>query len=155
MTAKKGAKKATRKKAAAEVDDDQDDGLSIEFDPGSFTAPERRQIQERFGRQFEDLLNIVDAGVLRAKPVLRRDPANEEQVLTVLPAPPPEPFTDPAGELVFADQVLIAMLAVVASRDGSEVDPSTFDDWTVDDLLAAVGRGEPGKVRPRSTSSDS
>lgn len=117
-----------------------DEGLVIEFDPGQFNRAERRQLQDQFGRQFDELLEFIDDGWFRRP--LRVQQADGSYSVERAPVPPP---IEHGGERFYADDVLLAMLAVQVRRTDPTADTTWLDEMGAKELDAAIRRGRAGK----------
>lgn len=120
--------------------DPDDEGVVIEFDPGQFNRAERRGLQDRFGRHFEELLEFVDDGWFR-RPI-RVQQADGSYRAERLPVPPP---IEVDGQKFYADDVLLAMLGVQLRKADPAADVSVLDEMGSAELDAAIRRGRAGK----------
>lgn len=111
--------------------------------PGSFTGPERREVQQRLKVPFGDLMIYTYEAVNR----LYTDDDSTGDQLRVLVA------TD--GALVFPDEVLQVMVWVQARRDDPTAQLEDFDHLTMRDLNSARIRGIRGKATSGETSTTS
>ena len=110
------------------------------LNPGSFTGPERREVQQRLKIPFADLMIYTQQAVNR----LYQDSPDELRVLAAAD-----------GTLVFPDEVLQVMVWVQARRDDPEAKLEDFDQLTMADLNSARIRGLRGKANSDSTSTTS
>ena len=131
--------------------------IEIELDPGSFNRKERLELQAKYGRHFDELVEFVDGGMIdRRKTYVRASEEDGGAVLTVMPPDAPKPLTKLDGSPAFADDVLIDMLLVVRRRTHPETPASFFDNLTYEELLgtvagkapAAPAKKKPAKKRP-------
>lgn len=110
------------------------------LNPGSFTGPERREVQQRLKVPFTDLM----AYTLEAIDRIYQESPSEPRVLVAAD-----------GALVFPDEVLQVMVWVQARRDDPEAKLEDFDQLTMADLNSARIRGLRGKANSGSTSTTS
>lgn len=103
------------------------------LNPGSFTGPERRQVQQHLKIPFGDLLDYTHQAVRRA-------------LATELPAEPQAVLVAVDGAMVFPDEVLQVMAWVQARRDRPDAQLEDFDGLTLADLNSARIRG----LRPKA-----
>ncbi len=133
---------------------EQKDDEELALEPGSFTGPERRLIQQRFKIPYGDLLTFTHQAVQRVFQLATDDPEGQEvRVLTAAD-----------GTLVYPDEVLQAMVWVQALRTNPAAQLEDFDGLTLRDLNNARVRGLRGKApagdssmtsSPESPSADS
>lgn len=116
------------------------DGDELVLEPGSFTGPERREVQQRLKVPFGDLMVYTHEAVNR---LYEESPAD----LRVLVAAD--------GALVFPDEVLQVMVWVQARRADPEAQLEDFDHLTLRDLNSARIRGIKGKATSGETSTTS
>lgn len=108
------------------------------LNPGSFTGPERREVQHHFRVPFGDLLDYTHDALRRA--------------LAVTPPPEPQPVMAAAdGTLIFPDEVLQVMVWVQARRTNPDAQLEDFDNLTLAQLNGAHYRG----LRPKAPTSGS
>lgn len=100
------------------------------LNPGSFTGPERREVQQRLKIPFADLMIYTRQTVSRLY-------EEEPEDLRVLVAAD--------GALVFPDEVLQVMVWVQARRTDPSLALEDFDQLTLSDLNSARIRGLRGK----------
>lgn len=129
-------------KKTAKKDEEGEGRTLVAFDEGSFVRAERRALQVKYNRHFDDLLLYIDAGLVRRDVSFERDPEDPTRVYTILPPPAPEIITNVDGSPVFADDVLISMLLVIAQRDNPEATEAMFADYSTRDLLTAIRQGK-------------
>lgn len=129
-------KKTSKKTQEPEVEE----RAVIAFDEGSFVRSERAALQARFNRHFDDLLLYVDTGLVRRDVGFQRD--EDGTILTILPPPAPEPIIGLDGKPAYADDVLIAMLTIVAKRDNPGATEAMFDDYSTADLIDSIRAGK-------------
>jgi hypothetical protein len=103
------------------------------LNPGSFTGPERREVQQRLKIPFGDLLDYTHQAVRRA---LATELADPQPVLMAAD-----------GAMVFPDEVLQVMAWVQARRADPTAQLEDFDGLTLSDLNSARLRG----LRPKAT----
>lgn len=103
--------------------------VEVALNPGSFTGPERRLVQQHLKIPFADLLTYTREAVYRLYPLPDEEPAD----LRVLVAAD--------GALVFPDEVLQVMVWVQALRTDPDVKLEDFDQLTMADLNNARVRG--------------
>ena len=116
-----------------------DDDLVL--DPGSFTGPERRQVQQRLKVPFADLVTYAYRAVLRLHD---DDDRGDPRVLVAAD-----------GALVFPDEVMQTMAWVQALRTDPDAKVEDFDHLTMRDLNMALSRGTRGKGSGPETSTTS
>lgn len=104
------------------------------LNPGSFTGPERREVQQRFKVPFGDLLDYTYQAVRRA--------LAEQRGADPLPV-----LAGADGALVFPDEVLQVMVWLQARRSDPDAQLEDFDGLTMADLNSARLRG----LRPKAT----
>lgn len=109
--------------------------------PGSFTGPERREVQQHLKIPFADLMMYTSEAVNR--------------LYLDTPGDPQRPLTAPDGALVFPDEVLQVMVWVQARRADPEAKVEDFDHLTMRDLNSARIRGIRGKATSGETSTTS
>lgn len=112
----------------------------IAFDEGSFVRAERRELQAKYNRHFDDLLLYIETGLTLRDVGYQRD--SDGSIVTVLPPPAPEPILGLDGAPVFADDVLIEMLTIIAKRDNPAASSAMFDDYTTTDLVESIRAGK-------------
>lgn len=112
----------------------------IAFDEGSFVRSERAALQAKYNRHFDDLLLYVDTGLVRRDVGFER--GEDGQILTILPPPAPEPILGLDGKPAYADDVLIAMLTIVAKRTHPDATEAMFEDYTTADLIESIRAGK-------------
>lgn len=127
--------------AAGDTDEAADE---FRLDVGSFTSPERRELQKRFDTDFEDLVLYIEDKFnrLKAKEV--------PEGLGVEWREPPIAIVDAKGAKVFADEIVIAMIVVAKKRDDPDYDAAALEDVTNVELLEMARR--PPKARTRQDS---
>lgn len=103
--------------------------IDVALNPGSFTGPERRMVQQHLKIPFSDLLAYTREAVLRLYPLPDEEPTD----LRVLVAAD--------GTLVFPDEVLQVMVWVQALRTDPSLTLENFDHLTMADLNDARVRG--------------
>ncbi len=124
---------------------EQNGNEELVIEPGSFTGPERRLIQQQFKIPFGDLLTFTQQAVLRVFSTDAPDPeARDVQVLTAAD-----------GTLVYPDEVLQAMVWVQALRADPAAQLEDFDGLTLRDLNNARVRGLRGKAPAGGSSTTS
>lgn len=104
------------------------------LDPGSFTGPERREVQHRLKLPYAELLDYTHEAVRRA--VMVNPPPGTQPVLA-----------NADGVLVFPDEVLQVMAWVQTRRTQPEAQLEDFDGLTLRDLNGAWLRG----FRPKAS----
>lgn len=87
----------------------------VELDLGSFTKPERRELQRRFDNQFQDLRMLVAGRVGFVDDRIAK-------------------LVDAKGDTVFADEVLAAMITVVRRRTNPDAKESDLDELSFSEL---------------------
>lgn len=116
-----------------------DDELVLE--PGSFTGPERREVQQHLKVPFAELLAYTRDAVVR---LYDKEPDGVLRVLTAAD-----------GALVFPDEVLQMMVWVQARRADPDAQLEDFDQLTMSDLNSARIRGLRGKALTGGSSTTS
>lgn len=106
-------------------------GTDLVLNVGSFTGPERREVQQRFDHMWGDLLAYTWAAVIRG-PV-----AGE-------PLPPLVDGRD--GARYFPDEILQHMLWVQERRTDPDAKLEDFDGLSLVELANARARGIPPKA---------
>lgn len=99
----------------------------VVLDPGSFTGPERREVQHHLKVPFADLMAYTREAVYR---LYDTEPAGPMRVLSAAD-----------GALVFPDEVLQVMVWIQARRADPEAKLEDFDGLTMSDLNSARIRG--------------
>lgn len=98
---------------------------------GSFTAPERREVQQRFDHMFGDLLVYTFNAVIRGPIAGERTP----------------PLVDSRdGAQYWPDEILQYMLWVQTRRTDPAAKLEDFDELTLVELANARARGLPPKA---------
>lgn len=108
------------------------------LNPGSFTGPERREMQQRFDVPFGDLMAYT-VGAIRPGRKYRTEPLVDVR----------------DGTHHFPDEVLQFMAWVQAKRTDPEAKLEDFDHLTLRDLADARARGIQGKAPEPETSTRS
>lgn len=108
-----------------------DDADELVLNPGSFTGPERRLVQQHLKVPFADLMKYTREAVYRLLPAEPGDPNPDD--LRVLVAAD--------GALVFPDEVLQVMAWIQARRTNPDAQLEDFDGLTMSDLNSARLRG--------------
>ena len=111
------------------------------LEPGTFTGPERRLMQQHLKVPFADLVTYVYRAALRLH---ADDDQGEPRVLVAA-----------GGAFVFPDEVMQAMAWVQARRADPEAKVEDFDHLTMRDLNRALTRGTRGKAGGPETSTTS
>ncbi len=135
-------KKASKKTPA--VPAGSDDGDEFHLDIGSFVSSERRELQDRFDTDFEDLILYVDQKLNRFQ--LVNDPNNSFEPRVI------EAIVDGAGRRVYLDEIIVAMVAVAKRRDDPDFTEADLGDVTNVDLLAMARRRPKARTSKRSSS---
>lgn len=122
------------------ADDDE-----LVLDPGSFTGPERREVQHRFKVPYGDLLTYTHQAVQR---LFRAD--SDEQLNQPL-----QVLAGADGTLIYPDEVMQVMAWVQARRTSPDTVLEDFDGLTMRDLNNARVRGLRGKALTGGSSTTS
>lgn len=107
------------------------------LDPGSFTGPERREVQHRLKVPYGELLDYTHEALRRA--------------LSATPPPEPQPVLSVDGTPIFPDEVLQVMVWVQSRRTNPDAQLEDFDNLTLRQLNGAHLRG----LRPKALTSGS
>lgn len=113
-----------------------DDELVIA--PGSFSGPERRELQHRFKVPFGDLMTYTFDAAMKA---------GGDEPLRVL--------AGADGTLIYPDEVMQVMAWVQARRTNPDTVLEDFDGLTLRDLYNARARGLRGKALTGGSSTTS